>query len=45
MHIEDSGLTILLAIAVGIALLVFGIYWRIRLGRIPKDEREKFKTE
>jgi hypothetical protein len=45
VYFENSGPIKLLAIAAGIVLLVLGIYERIHLGRIPKDEREKFKTE
>jgi hypothetical protein len=44
MHPEYWGLTDLLVIAVGIALLVAGIYWRIRLGQIPKQAQEQLKT-
>ena len=44
MHAENWGLTELVMTAVVIALLVVGIYWRIRLGQIPKQAQEQLKT-
>ncbi len=45
MHIGDLGPNELAVIAVVVLLIVGGIYWRIRLARIPKDAQEHFKDE
>ncbi len=45
MHIGDLGPIELGLIAVVVVLLVGGIYWRIRLARIPKEAQEQFKDQ
>jgi|HubBroStandDraft_6_1064221.scaffolds.fasta_scaffold455809_2 hypothetical protein len=45
MHIGDLGPIELGMIAIVVLLLAAGIYWRIRLARIPKNAQEHFKDE